>query len=480
MFSRRDFIKSAAVTACASVLSASQVFANQTDKKRRPNIVLFVADDLGMQVGCYGDSYARTPHLDELAGQGVRFETAYVTQSSCSPSRSSILTGLYPHQNGQIGLANRGYSMDKAYPSIPTLLKKAGYRTAITGKLHVEPESAFDFDLKLLDVESNMNKRDVKTIVAQTDEFIKQSDQPFFIYFNAIDPHRPFSNQLCGLPEKPQSPDEVMTLPFIGIDDPSPRSEAVGYYNSCTRADIALGLLIDFLRKTGNYENTLIIAIGDNGPPFTRGKTTCYEAGLRTPFIIRWGSKFEAGSVRDEMISTVDIMPTILEAAGVEAPAGLPGKSVIGLLTGTSHQWRNYLCGEHTAHQNFAVYPRRAIRDQRFKLIHNLFVGKPNPVKGVDGCLAYKLVMEGKSIPEYIKQAYQTYTAPPEFELYDLQTDPDEFRNLADVPFYNETLARLKNALLQWQKDTNDPLLDEKKLEELKNSKQTSVSQKKE
>jgi N-sulfoglucosamine sulfohydrolase len=455
MLSRRDFIKTAAVTSGFAITQNIQSFAKQTEKNDRPNIILFTADDMGLEIGCYGNTIAKTPNFDLFASEGVRFQTAYVTHASCSPSRCSMLTGLYPHQNGHVGLAP-SYSMDKEYLSIPTLLKESGYRTGITGKLHINPASAFDFDFILLNPELNVKKRDVKTILDKTEKFISQSDDPFFLMFNAIDPHRPFSDQLCGLPEKPLVPDEVSTLPFIGVDAPELRPEAAGYYNCVSRADKAFGLLMNILKNNGKDQNTLVIVIGDNGPAFTRAKTTCYEAGLRTPFIIKWGSKFKGGTVRKEMISTVDIMPTVLEAAGVKLPAELSGKSIIRLLKGKQDKWREYLFGEFTAHMRSHLFPRRAVRDQRFKLIHNLDHGKQNPIKSVDGCKAYDFIMKKGNVPEYIKQAYQTYTTPPEFELYDLQIDPHEFNNLAAIPYYQKTLSRLKNALEKWQIDTND------------------------
>ncbi len=129
-----------------SLLGLIQLEAAETSP---PNILLVTADDLGLQLGCYGDTIAHTPNLDRFAGEGVRFTRAFVTQASCSPSRSSMLTGLYPHQNGQIGLSHRGYSIhDSTIPTLPGELKKAGYTTGIIGKLHVNPESCFPFDFK--------------------------------------------------------------------------------------------------------------------------------------------------------------------------------------------------------------------------------------------------------------------------------------------------------------------------------------------
>ena len=447
------------------VLWATTTFSGSHSKSARfladsprPNVIIFVADDMGMELGCYGDAYARTPHLDALADEGILFSTAYNTHSSCSSSRSSILTGLYPHQNGQVGLSQLGYSMDRVYPSIPTLLKAGGYRTAILGKLHVAPESAFDLDLLWLDVRDNIVNRDVRKLATVAEEFITQSgDTPFFMMFNTIDPHRPFANQKMGLPENPLTADEVATLPFLGVDADHLRAESVAYYNSVTRADYALGLLVESLRKAGKYENTLIIAMGDNGPPFSRAKATCYEAGLRAPFIVRWGGGVATkGSVRKELISSIDIMPTVLAAAGVEVPDNLPGQSIIPLLAGIDVEWRHYLCGEYTSHNRQAFFPRRSVRDGRFKLIFN-YLRTANPM--ATAFPAFRYVKTTEQVPGYVKTAYRTYQYPPEYELYDLSADPHEFYNLIDSPDHKDAVERLKQGLSQWQHETADTLV---------------------
>jgi N-sulfoglucosamine sulfohydrolase len=467
LITRRDLPISAAVTS-AAVLAIAKSFAETPASKSRPNLLLFTSDDLGMQVGCYGDPFARTAHHDRLAAQGVRFETAYVTQSSCSPSRSSMLTGLYPHQNGQIGLATLSrYATNPGVVFLPNLLKKAGYSTSVLGKIHIAPEPAIDFDFTFVNEDTYL-KRDINIMTLEAQEYIKAAgDKPFFMMYNFIDPHRPLADQMNGLPEKPQTVADVMTLPFLGVDSVQLRSDTAAYYNGVNRADLALGRLIDALVKTGKHENTLIIAIGDNGPPFSRAKTTCYEAGVRTPFILSWPGHFETGSVRSEMVSTVDIMPTFLEAAGIEAPSNLAGTSLLPLLEGKQYTERRYLNAEYTLHGDKHLFPRRCIRDQRFKLIHNLMTGNENPIKGPDGCPAWTYVMTSKGIPSRVEAAYQTYTNPPEFELYDLQTDPYEFNNCAYDSSYKEHLDRLTVALADWQRHTDDPLADPQKLQEL-------------
>lgn len=235
MQNRRDFIKKAGLFSTGLIASGCMAYDKRQAKpssiKNLPDIILISADDLGIQLGCYGDKQARTPNLDQLAENGVRFETAWVTQASCSPSRSSIYTGLFPHQNGQIGLSHRGYSMNDAYAAIPSVLKQYGYRTGQIGKFHVEPESLCPFDFKYRDGEVCFRQRDVRVMNQKAEQFIMESDEPFFLMYNHVDPHRPFGGHTDQLPEKPFKAEEVNPLPHLKLDSPDVRQETSGYYN---------------------------------------------------------------------------------------------------------------------------------------------------------------------------------------------------------------------------------------------------------
>jgi len=212
----------------------------------RPNILLITADDLGNQLSCYGDKRIATPHLDVLATAGARFTRAYVTQSSCSSSRSSILTGLYPHQNGQYGLAHLGFRMHDGQKNLVAMLKASGYRTGLIGKLHVEPSNEFPFDWRPSPNNAGRTRR-VRWVAEQSREFFasaKESGQPFFYYVNYFDPHGPYTpdvRQVDGLPETPMDPDKVTTLPLR-----APRREAhkritAVIYDCIARVDIGTG-----------------------------------------------------------------------------------------------------------------------------------------------------------------------------------------------------------------------------------------------
>ncbi|MCA9047485.1 MAG: sulfatase [Planctomycetaceae bacterium] len=439
------------------------------------NVLLITSDDLGIQTGCYGDTAARTPHLDALAGRGCLFENAYVAQASCSPSRSAMFTGLYPHSNGQYGLlnANVGFQLHPRAQSqtIPLLLKQDGYRTGILGKLHVGDEKQFPFDVRV-----RVDTRDVKAAAAEAGKFFRSSDGPFFFMANYADPHvqgrspRPpreaFPTQYKGVPETPLKIGEVCSFPFQRLDVPEQIARTTQYYNAVTRLDAGIGLLLDELKSAGHADDTLILFVGDHGPPFFRGKTSCYEGGVHVPLLAVWPNVTKAGQRSSALVSTVDILPTILDAVGhqPQASVNVQGKSLRDAVT--HDDFREYLATEFHYHGGKPFFPRRTIRDRQFKLIRNLRAGKAEPINSIDGDAALRLAREhADSVPAEVLQAFERAADPPEFELFDLESDPWEFHNLAEDSRFQAHLLRLQEALRKWQAQTNDPLLTQEDYE---------------
>ena len=455
------------LAACVAVLHGGAARA-ATDP---PNILLIVSEDNGPELGSYGEPYVRTPHLDALARGGVRFSHAYVAQAGCSQSRAAFLTGLYPHQNGQIGLATwrfRLYREDT--PNLVTALQQVGYRTGIIGKLHVNPASAFPFDFARIPG-ANFQRRDLEAYASNAREFITESDRPFFLSVNYPDAHRPFLNDAGGLPQLPLTGADVKPLAYMGIDFPALRKDTAGYYNSLSRLDSLIGDLLEVLQQSGKADRTLIVYLGDHGADLFRGKRTSYEGGVRIPLIIQWAASQQSGRVRDELVSTIDLMPTLLAAAGVEVPSGLAGRSLLPLIAGEAVEWRKRLFTEYHLHSNHNYYPQRTVRDERYKLIWNLMPDQVNP--GYDFTMGrfYSADELGKALaeaPVRVREAYARMRRPPEFELYDLERDPYEFENLAPDPDHGAVLTELKKALLAWRRETADPFLDAENVMRLK------------
>ena len=438
----------------------------------RPNILLIVSEDHGSDLGCYGSKGVRTPVLDALAAKGIRFQNSFVTYSVCSPSRGSILTGLYPHQNGQVGLATHKYRMYPGIKTLPAYLNEAGYRTGCIGKIHVNPESDIPFGFrppaKSPLLVGNFARKKLPQYTLLADSFFRRSDTPFFLMMNYPDAHFPWKHQVDGMPKDPMSGNDIKsTLPFIGVNTPRIRAFVADYYNSIERLDDMIGMLFDKLKASGKDQNTLIIFLADHGAQFSRGKFSNYEAGLKVPTIIYWPGKTEKGGVRKELVSSIDLLPTILEAAGIKTPETLPGRPLQPLFKHTANErWREYIFAETEGSFPHAYYPRNSIRDKRYKLIHNLLYQRENPefdlyaghlIAGFDGGTELKeIAASGKAI----QRAYATWRNPPEFELYDLDKDPYEFNDLSGNENDRPILNRLKTQLEKWQKETKDPLLD--------------------
>ncbi|MCP4783955.1 MAG: sulfatase [Fuerstiella sp.] len=459
----------AATALCLALFAMPRVFAAE-----RPNILLIVSEDNGPELGCYGEPFVQTPVLDRLAAGGVRFHNAYVPQAGCSQSRAAFLTGLYPHQNGQIGLATwkfRMYRQDT--PNIVRSLKTAGYRTGIIGKLHVNPASAFPFDMQKIP-SANFSRKKLGDYAKHAEEFINASNESFFLSVNYPDAHRPFIRQARGLPKNPLTGDDVRPLAYFGLDTPQLRDDTADYYNCMNRLDSLIGDLLTVLQQSGKADNTLIVYFGDHGADLLRGKRTSYEGGVRVPLIVQWPGRTASNMVRQELVSTLDLMPTLLEVAGAERVPDLPGRSLLPLLKThvpdkVSSQWRRYLFTEYHLHSAHNFYPQRTVRDERYKLIQNLQPGQNNPGYAFTlNRFFADLPNTIKVAPDHVRAAYHRTQAPPAYELYDLHSDPYEFRDLAAATEYLTVLAELKKQLAAWRIRTDDPLLIPENLHRLR------------
>lgn len=394
-----------------------------------PNILVITADDLGNHLGSFGDSSVATPNLDAIAERGARFTRAYVAQPSCSSSRASFLTGLYPHQTGQLGLTHKGFAMTSNWPTLPGLLSdQLGYFTAVAGKLHVGPRAAFAF----LD---EWQKEDAKTWTDNAEQvakvaasYIEKAEKkPFYIQFDLRDPHRPFARQRAGLPATVLEPGDVDLFPWTGKRAASHAEDTANYYNAISRLDSITGRLIEVLQRANRLDNTLIIFWSDNGPPFARAKTTLFEQGVRVPLIIA-GPGVKGGQVLDELVSMVDVFPTVLAMSGATAPTGTAhyvGRNLVPLLRGEAIQWRRYLFTETNFHTPEQWAPARAVTNGEWTLIDYLGTGG-----------------------EARHQA-----------LFKLRADPYNRRNVIDRPGHAKIKTRLQDALLAWREETDDPLL---------------------
>ena len=318
------------------LLLLAMVVASNCCHAQEKNIILIVTDDQSPNLGCYGDPVAKTPGLDALASDGVRFTHAFATTASCSASRSVILTGVHNHKNGQYGHQHHFHKFATYHNvislALPKVLGDLGYRTGRIGKFHVGPEKVYPFETKL-----KANQRNPVQMAERTRKFIldRQDQRPFFLYFATSDPHRSGAiNRRSELEYKPNlfgnlpnqkahyeinevfySPDQMKVPPFLP-DTPETKEELAQYYQSCSRVDQGVKRLVDILKAADLYDKTLILFTSDHGMAFSGAKTTIYEPGLHVPLIVRNPYQSPRGLVCNELVSHVDLTPTLLDFAG--------------------------------------------------------------------------------------------------------------------------------------------------------------------
>ena len=461
----------------ASVLVGSDLISTQTlaREKKRSNIVLIVSDDHGLEtLGCYGNPVIKTPNLDGLAAEGVRFTNAFCTTASCSASRSGILSGMYNHANGQYGHQHSYHhfiSFDNV-KSLPVRLTESGYRTGRIGKYHVAPEDVYKFDVAL-----SGNSRSPVQMAENCRDFVGADDgQPFFLYFCMSDPHRGggvaeelpgkpdrFGNRAKGsypgIKEVRYDPKDVIVPAFLP-DSPECRAELAQYYQSVSRVDQGVGRLLSVLKEAGKYDNTVIIYISDNGVAFPGAKTTLYEPGMKLPCIVRSPDLRNKGIACDALINYADLAPTIMDLAGAASGNNtFQGRSFKSVLEQEHPKGWDVTYASHTFHEITMYYPMRVVRERRYKLIWNIAHGLDYPFASDlwEASTWQATLRRGEKY--YGKRTVEAYLHRPKFELYDLKNDPDEVRNLAENPRHEKVLAELKARLKAFQKRTKDPWL---------------------
>ncbi|WP_020468948.1 sulfatase family protein [Zavarzinella formosa] len=430
----------------------------ETAKK---NIVLLIADDLGMEVGCYGDKLAQTPNIDALAKSGTRFTNGFASVSSCSPSRATILTGMPTHHCGQYGLAHATHNAHsfRDVRSIPRMLQTAGYRTGVISKLHVQPPEVYPWD-----AEMKTNGRNGIAIGNDARKFITTGgDKPFFLLVGFTDPHRAakgfdMDKTFKGVPTISVDP-KAVSLPYFLPDQPEVRSEMAEYYASVNRLDFGIGQVMNVLKETKHDTDTLVIFLSDNGIPFPGAKTTLYDSGIHLPLIIHAPGQTKAGVVNEAMASWTDVAPTILEYAGIKPPAAMLGKSLLPILSATDDTTRNTVFASHQFHEITMYYPMRAIRTRTHKLIVNLANPLPFPfASDLHGSEMWQGILK-RNDTMMGQRSRETYEHRPMLELYDIVADPNELKNLANDPAQTDRVKTMRADLRKWQTATNDPWL---------------------
>ena len=422
-----------------------------SDAAERPHIILFISDDhTARDCGPYGAPDVRTPNLDQLAKDGMRFDAAFAASPTCTPSRSSLYTGLYPFRSG----AHANHSLiNENLRTLPHYFKDLGYRVVLAGKTHIGPRSSFPFEYL---PDSNVMPpgkdhvlwTDLNT--APVDQLLSTHDRatPLLLIVASHSPHVFWPENEGYDPSKLQ-----LTPDFL--DTPKTREERCRYYSDVTHMDAQLGEVRASVRKHG-YDDALFIYTSDHGAQWPFAKWNLYDAGIRVPLIVSWQDRVKADSSTRALVSLVDLLPTLLEVAGGARPSDLDGRSFLGVVTGELDKHHDAVFASHTGDGKMNRSPMRCVRTGRYKYILNL---KPDDElrthishgDGPDRKGYWESWLRLADTDPRAAAMIQRFRRRPAEELYDASNDPFEQKNLAADPARADTLASLREKLKSWR-----------------------------
>ena len=377
LLGRRDVLLGSAAAAVAALGVTHRATAERTAPQRRPNILLLHCHDLGTYLHCYGAKTVQTPNLDTLAAQGVRFAHSFCTAPQCSPSRASLFTGRYPHSNGVMGLCHADFAWD-LHPDerhLAQLLKDAGYATEAVGVIHETRSGANRCGYER---HTNTSKASEMATAAieRLGELGTQSGKPFFLCAGCIEPHRLTSKgeeDHMGFLTPEFEPDETLGVDVPGFlrDTPGTRTELAELQGAVRHMDRQMGRILAALAEQGLEENTLVVFTTDHGYAMPRAKCSVYDPGLAVSLILRLPCRkgWHGGVVQNEMVSNIDVLPTLLDVLGLPVPATVQGRSFASLLDGSGYTPRKEIFSEISHHDYYD--PCRCIRTETHKLILN-------------------------------------------------------------------------------------------------------------
>ncbi len=421
----------------------------------KPNIVVVIADDLRTkELGCYGGTNVKTPHIDQLATEGMRFSSAYASEAMCATMRAALYTGIFPVKNG----CYHNHGTTKAsIQSVVQRLGKLGYRVGLAGKRHFKPTSVYPFE-NVPGFEPKCTKITSDYDVAGITAFMKQNE-PFCLFVCSTNPHRPWT-----LGDASQFDQKALKLPAHYVDIPETRAAFADYLAEITVLDQEIHDVDQALSAVGKRDNTIFIFAGEQGAQFPGAKWTLWDEGVHTGFIVRWPGVVKAGSVSDALIQYEDVLPTFIDSAGGAAVPELDGTSFKAVLLGQTTTHRTYVYGVHNNVPEGRPYPIRSIFDGRYRLLWNLkYTDQYHEKHLMDGNKPpnkenyWHAWVEAAKNDMTAKKYIDRYMIRPEFELYDTSTDRAESNNLAGNPEYDAVQKKLFVELQKWMQQQNDP-----------------------
>lgn len=450
--------------ALASTLSVGSVAAQsvKSAEQKHPNLFIFIADDWSPHAGAYGDKIVKTPAIDYVAQNGVLFTNAFCAAPTSTASRGATLTGKYSHALKAAG--NLWSMFPKDMPTYASTLAEKGYEVGYTKKGWGPGEYE---EGAWADNPAGHYSDNLKKFVQNA----QSGDKPFCFWYGSKYPHRPYEK---GKGEENGFNPNTLIVPDYLPDNKETRTDLSDYYYAVERMDYELEEALKILKEAGELNNTLIIVTSDHGMPFPRAKASLYDSGSHIPFIMMWADKIKPGRVSEELVSLTDVAPTFYDAAGVTIPADVHGKSLLPYLVNNEPLNREFINGGRERHgykarANHGSYPIRTIRSGNYLLIRNL---RPDRYPGGDPVNAYNNErgygdVDGSPTKTYMldhkddaamKPFFdRTFGLRPEYELFDVKKDPDQFVNLAGDKKYAKTLKLLKEKMAKWMLNTQDP-----------------------
>lgn len=446
---RRSFLK---LSVAGAGFRASQILENGVlgaesgrGKFGRPNILMITTHDIGRHIGCYGVETVRTPNLDALAAKGVRFSNYFAADCVCSPSRGVMLTGRYPQTNGLMGLTHEPWNwrLNEGERHLAAILKDAGYRTTLVGLQHVTRGDPHE-----LGYEKVLSEKKVagETVRAAREELGKErkGGKPFFMKVGFFEVHRRFTNG--------KDTEKGVFVPHHLKDTPAIREDLAQFQATIHFFDKCVGEILSGLESSEAADDTLVIFTADHGIPYSGAKWSLFDPGISIPLIMyKTGTKLSGGKVHRQLMSNVDFLPTLLDLIGVDIPDNLQGYSFKDVLEGTrSRSPRKEIYAQRTSH---ALYDNlsRCVRTERYKLIRYFEPGRS---------VIYPVDVVPQQVAEHVERPRRRGGRRPVVELYDIRSDPEERKNLAQTPEYAKAVRELSDKLWAWMESVKDPLLE--------------------
>ncbi|MBU6173171.1 MAG: sulfatase [Planctomycetes bacterium] len=419
----------------------------------RPNFLIIVADDLCRRdLGYEGNSEVKTPNLDKLRTESMHLRCMFNPATSCSPTRHALYTGLYPIRSGAFPNHTRVYDGTE---SLFTLLKREGYRVALQNKGHVGPSATFPYE--------HIVGQDDFT---ETAKFMSRDDrQAWFLVYGSSDPHEPWNR---GPAYDPAS----LTVPPYLHDNTVTRDCLARYYGEISKLDEQVGRLLQVLDQTRQSSNTMVLFVSEQGSSMPYGgKWSVYDNGIHCSALVRWPNRIVPGSSSHALVQYVDVAPTLLAAAGMDpnkidlhcpdalGNKGFDGQSMLGVLLGQKDQLRDYVFVQHTTLGTVGAigpYPIRAVRGARYKLIRNLTPENTYTISALHtGQPIESWQSDAPANPRLASRVEWLFRRPAE-ELYDLENDPYEMRNLATDSQFDDIKRDLQKQLTEWMQQQGD------------------------